>query len=116
MKIRIGMQCSKTSAIMIGAPVVLIGMRLLQWLSSGAMSVSLKLMVVMTQMVIPLLILFVLLSMSLVRIFDMAKTDRLVIRITPELKSQLQAAAEADGRSVSNYIEKLIKEAIKKED
>lgn len=44
-------------------------------------------------MVIPLLILFVLLSMSLVRIFDMAKTDRLVIRITPELKSQLQAAA-----------------------
>ena len=25
MKIRIGMQCSKTSAIMIGAPVVLIG-------------------------------------------------------------------------------------------
>ena len=116
MKIRIGMQCSKTSAIMIGAPVVLIGMRLLQWLSSGAMSVSLKLMVVMTQMVIPLLILFVLLSMSLVRIFDMAKTDRLVIRITPELKSQLQAAAESDGRSVSNYIEKLIKEAIKKED
>lgn len=80
------------------------------------MSVSLKLMVVMTQMVIPLLILFVLLSMSLVRIFDMAKTDRLVIRITPDLKSQLQAAAEADGRSVSNYIEKLIKEAIKKED
>ena len=46
----------------------------------------------------------------------MAKTDRLVIRITPDLKSQLQAAAEADGRSVSNYIEKLIKEAIKKED
>lgn len=45
----------------------------------------------------------------------MAKTDRLVIRITPELKSQLQAAAEADGRNVSNYIEKLIKEAIKKE-
>lgn len=45
----------------------------------------------------------------------MAKTDRLVIRITPELKSQLQAAAKADGRSVSNYIEKLIKEAIKTE-
>ena len=43
----------------------------------------------------------------------MAKTDRLVIRITPELKSQLQAAAEADGRSVSNYIEKLIKEAMR---
>lgn len=93
MKIRIGMQCSKKPAIMTGAQVVLIGMRLLQWLSSGAMSVSLKLMVVMTQMAIPLLILFVLLSMSLVRIFDMAKTDRLIIRITPDLKSQLQAAA-----------------------
>ena len=46
----------------------------------------------------------------------MAKTDRLVIRITPDLKSQLQAAAVADGRSVSNYIEKLNKDAIKKED
>lgn len=76
MKIRIGMQCSKTPAIMIGAQGVLIGIRLFQWLSSGAMSVSLKLMVVITQMVILLLILFVLLSMSLVRIFDMAKTDR----------------------------------------
>lgn len=44
----------------------------------------------------------------------MSKTDRLVIRITPELKSQLQAAAEADGRSVSNYIEMLIKQELKK--
>lgn len=34
----------------------------------------------------------------------MVKTDRLVIRITPELKSQLQAIAEADGRSASNYL------------
>lgn len=39
----------------------------------------------------------------------MAKTDCLVIRITPELKAQLQAAAEADGRSVSNYVEMLIR-------
>lgn len=106
MKIRIGMQYSKTPEIMIGAQVVLIGIRLFQWPSSGAMSVSLKLMVVMTQMVILLMILFVLLSMSMVRIFDMAKTGRLVIRITPELKSQLQAAAEADGRSASNYLER----------
>lgn len=45
----------------------------------------------------------------------MAKTERLDIRITQEIKAQLQAAAEADDRSVSNYIEKLIKEAIKKE-
>lgn len=57
-------------------------------------------------MVIPLLIPFVLLSMSLVGIFDMEKTDRLLIRITPELKSQLQAAADADGRSDSNYLER----------
>lgn len=42
-------------------------------------------------------------------------TERLDIRIAPDLKAQLQAAAEADGRSVSNYIEKLIKEAIKTE-
>lgn len=39
----------------------------------------------------------------------MAKTDCLVIRITPELKAQLQVAAEADGRSVSNYVEMLIR-------
>ncbi|UVM99515.1 MAG: Arc-like DNA binding domain protein [Bacteriophage sp.] len=36
----------------------------------------------------------------------MPKTDCLVIRITPELKAQLQAAAEADGRSASNYFER----------
>ena len=42
----------------------------------------------------------------------MTKTDRIVIRITPELKTQLQQAAEADGRTVSNYIEQLIKAAL----
>lgn len=36
----------------------------------------------------------------------MSKTDCLVIRITPELKAQLQATAEADGRSASNYLER----------
>lgn len=45
----------------------------------------------------------------------MAKTDRLVIRITPELKAQLQAAAEAENRTITNYIENLIKQALKKE-
>lgn len=45
----------------------------------------------------------------------MAKTERIYIRITPELKAQLQAAAAAENRSITNYIEKLIKEAIKKE-
>lgn len=42
----------------------------------------------------------------------MNKTERLQIRITPELKAQLQQLAEADGRTVSNYIEQLIKQAI----
>lgn len=35
----------------------------------------------------------------------MPKPDCLVIRITPELKAQLQAAAEADVRSASNYLD-----------
>lgn len=43
----------------------------------------------------------------------MAKTERLQIRITPELKQQLQQLAEAEGRTVSNYIEYLIKSAVK---
>ena len=41
----------------------------------------------------------------------MAKTERLQIRISPELKAQLQQLADADGRTVSNYIEQLIKAA-----
>lgn len=43
----------------------------------------------------------------------MAKTERLQVRISAELKAQLQELAEADGRNVSNYIEKLIMDAIK---
>lgn len=42
------------------------------------------------------------------------KTERLQIRISPELKAQLQALAEADGRTISNYIELLIKREIQK--
>lgn len=42
----------------------------------------------------------------------MAKTERLQIRISPELKAKLQELADADGRTVSNYIEQLIKKAI----
>lgn len=45
----------------------------------------------------------------------MAKTERLYIRLTLELKEQIQAAAEAEGRSVSNYIEHLITQALKQE-
>ena len=44
----------------------------------------------------------------------MNKTERLQIRISPELKAQLQQLADADGRTVSNYIEQLIKAAVEK--
>lgn len=35
----------------------------------------------------------------------MQKTERLELRITPGLKKRLQQAAEAEERSVSNYVE-----------
>lgn len=38
----------------------------------------------------------------------MSKTDRLNIRISPELKEQLQALADAENRTLSNYVEQLI--------
>lgn len=44
------------------------------------------------------------------------KTERLYIRLTPELKAQLQVAAEAENRTISNFIENLIKQALKKGD
>lgn len=43
----------------------------------------------------------------------MSKTDRLEIRLTPDVKKALQDAAEAENRSISNYVENLIKKAIK---
>ena len=43
------------------------------------------------------------------------KTERLHIRITPELKEQLQAAADAENRTITNYVENLIKQALKKQ-
>ncbi len=46
----------------------------------------------------------------------MAKTDRIYIRITPELKEQLQAAADAENRTITNYVENLIKQALKKDE
>ena len=36
------------------------------------------------------------------------KTDMLKVRITPELKAKIQAAADADNRTVSGYIIHLI--------
>ena len=44
----------------------------------------------------------------------MTKTERLQIRISPELKQQLQRLAEAEGRTVSNYVEQLIKRELDK--
>lgn len=38
----------------------------------------------------------------------MTKTDRIQIRISPDLKEKLQKLAEAENRTVSNYIENLI--------
>ncbi len=44
----------------------------------------------------------------------MTKTERLQIRITPDLKEKLQALAGAENRSVSNYIENLIIKELEK--
>lgn len=46
----------------------------------------------------------------------MAKSDYLQIRITPELKAQLKALAESDGRSVSGYVERLLLRAIQQDE
>lgn len=43
----------------------------------------------------------------------MNKTERLQIRITPELKRQLQERAKEDGRTLSNYVEQLVMAAVK---
>ena len=42
----------------------------------------------------------------------MSKSERIYIRITPEFKEQIQKAAELENRTISNYIEHLIKQAI----
>lgn len=45
----------------------------------------------------------------------MAKTERVNLRLTPELKERLQKAADAENRTLTNYIENLIIKALKKE-
>ena len=42
------------------------------------------------------------------------KTDMLKVRITPDLKAKIQAAADADNRTVSGYIINLIMRDIAK--
>lgn len=40
----------------------------------------------------------------------MIKTERVQLRLTPEVKESLRAVAEAEGRSITNYIEWLIRQ------
>jgi predicted HicB family RNase H-like nuclease len=42
----------------------------------------------------------------------MAKDDVIYIRIPSELKKQAKAAADADGRSLSNWLERIIQERL----
>lgn len=42
------------------------------------------------------------------------KTDMLKVRITPDLKAEIQAAADAENRTVSGYIVNLIMRDIAK--
>lgn len=42
------------------------------------------------------------------------KTDMLKVRVTPDLKAKIQAAADAENRTVSGYIVNLIKRDIDK--
>ncbi|MBB3523050.1 hypothetical protein [Rhizobium sp. BK456] len=44
----------------------------------------------------------------------MAKTAAIGIRIEPELKDAIEAAAKADRRSVASYIEKVIADDLEK--
>lgn len=43
----------------------------------------------------------------------MAKTERVNLRLTPEMKEKLQKAADAENRTLTNYIEHIIIEALK---
>lgn len=43
----------------------------------------------------------------------MPKTERIDIRISPELKAKLQQAADEESRTVSNYIINLIQKDLK---
>lgn len=45
----------------------------------------------------------------------MAKTERLFIRIAPELKGQLQELAKAEHRTLSNYVESILIKEIEKD-
>lgn len=46
----------------------------------------------------------------------MAKTERLQLRVSAEMKERLERMAAADGRSVTNYIEQLIRREIERQE
>ena len=43
----------------------------------------------------------------------MAKTERLFIRVTADLKEQLQEMAKSENRNLSNFIENILLQKIK---
>lgn len=45
----------------------------------------------------------------------MAKTERVNLRLTLEMKEKLQKAADAENRTLTNYIENIIIKALKEE-
>ena len=45
----------------------------------------------------------------------MAKTERVNLRLTPEMKDKLQKAADAENRTMTNYIENIIIKVLKEE-
>ena len=45
----------------------------------------------------------------------MAKTERVNLRLTPEMKDKLQKAADAENRTLMNYIENIIIKVLKEE-
>ena len=45
----------------------------------------------------------------------MVKTERVNLRLTPEMKEKLQKAADAENRTLTNYIENIIINALKEE-
>ena len=45
----------------------------------------------------------------------MAKTERVNLRLTPEMKDKLQKAADSENRTLTNYIENIIIKVLKEE-
>lgn len=45
----------------------------------------------------------------------MTKTEVIRLRVTPELKKQVETAANAENRSITNFVENLILKGLKKE-